>query len=197
MKKRSMKTIYLRFIWSILFFITLNACGLGAIVGVTATTAAVSALQDKTLSQSMSDTHIWYNINKSLLSIGSFSDVRVTVDSGKVLLLGNVYSTRERLNLTKLVWEQNGVVEVINDVEINQREESFIKSTWLTTQVKSKLIMSVGVRSVNYSVETMNGVVYIMGIAKNKRELEKALDAVSNVNGVVNVVSYVRTKDSN
>ena len=48
---------------------------------------------------------------------------------------------------------------------------------------------------VNYSVETVNGIVYLIGIAQDEGELTRVTDYARNIGGVVKVVSHVRMKE--
>ena len=50
-------------------------------------------------------------------------------------------------------------------------------------------------QSINYSVETVDGTVYLMGIAQNGSELQRVQDHARNLAYVRKVVSYVRLKD--
>ncbi len=47
----------------------------------------------------------------------------------------------------------------------------------------------------NYNIETYDGVVYLMGIARTQAELKEAAERASRVGGVQRVVSYVRVRD--
>ena len=50
------------------------------------------------------------------------------------------------------------------------------------------------VRSVNYTIETSNGSVYLIGSARSQAELDHATDLARNVGGVKRVVSYVEIR---
>jgi hypothetical protein len=67
------------------------------------------------------------------------------------------------------------------------------KDTWITSEVKSKLVFS-NVRSVNYTIETSNGSVYLIGSARSQAELDHATDLARNIGGVKRVVSYVEVR---
>jgi hypothetical protein len=59
--------------------------------------------------------------------------------------------------------------------------------------VRSKLVFS-NVRSVNYTVHTVDGSVYLIGSARDQAELERATTLARNVAGVKRVVSYVEIR---
>jgi len=56
-------------------------------------------------------------------------------------------------------------------------QKRFASDAWISTQIESKLLFTKDIKSVNYSVETIDGVVYLMGIAQDREEL----DAVTQI----------------
>ena len=58
--------------------------------------------------------------------------------------------------------------------------------------VRARLLADSGVRSVNYNVETHQGVVYLLGVARSQVELDRASQIASLVPDVERVVTYVR-----
>ena len=126
--------------------------------------------------------------------------IGVKVLEGRVLLTGYVSSPEERVKIIKLVWSQDGVKEVINEIVIEGENKRYIKDialdSWITTQIKSKLLVEDKVESVNYSIETINRVVYLMGIAQNETELDLVTNIAGTVAKVERVVSFVRIRDS-
>ena len=166
--------------------------GGGALVG--------GALQERTMGTQLNDKTLWGKIVAALAEQDKgYSDLSIEVNEGRVLLMGQVASPEDRLNVLKIVWKQQGVSEVINEIQISEDQQSFkglATDSWITAQVKSKLLFAQDVRSVNYSIETINKVVYLFGIAQNQNELDEVTSIASKVKYVEKVVSYVRLKDS-
>lgn len=169
--------------------------------GVTGSGATLS--KEKTLGSSVDDYNIWTKIKASFLQHhkeidGILTSVSVEVSEGRVLLTGTVPTAENRLEVLKLVWEQAGVREVINEIKLTDEVDAGIKKygsdTWITTQVKSKMLLNKEVRSINYNIETINGTVYILGIAKTETEAEAIKDIVENIKGVDKFTSYIRIK---
>ena len=50
------------------------------------------------------------------------------------------------------------------------------------------------VRSVNYTIDTVNGSVYLIGSARTQAELDRVTEAARNVPDVKRVVSYVEIR---
>ena len=53
----------------------------------------------------------------------------------------------------------------------------------ISTKVKGKLILNENINSLNYSVETVNKLVYIIGIASNQDERDLVVDTAKEVFG--------------
>ena len=50
------------------------------------------------------------------------------------------------------------------------------------------------INSLNFNVETVNKVVYIIGIARSEKEKNQVIDLASQVYGVEQVVDYISIK---
>ena len=68
------------------------------------------------------------------------------------------------------------------------------KDTWIGTQVRSEMVLDPDIRGVNYMIQTENGSVYLIGMARTQRELERVTDIARRVRGVKRVVSYVEVR---
>jgi osmotically-inducible protein OsmY len=166
--------------------------GSGAVVGALAT-------REKGVSGTMSDSQIsiaikakYYQFNPDL-----YARVGVNVQSGEVLLTGSVPDSQWQVEAEKMAWEVNGVKQVDNHIETSDSSglASIAVDSWITTQVKTNLLFDESIRSLNYSIKTVDGNIYIMGFAQSQEELEKVTKYASGVKGVKKVVSYVRLKE--
>jgi len=178
-------------------------CGLAqgcvslAVGGVAA--GGVAAVEERSLGTQIDDRGLYLKINDKLLNKDAvlFRKVNVEVNEGRVLLTGNVKKPEDRVTAADLSWEVQGVKEVLNELVVTDRTElrDFPKDTWITTQLKTRLLGDSHVLQVNYSVETINGVIYLLGIAQNQEELDRVVNHARNISGVQKVVSFVRLKD--
>jgi osmotically-inducible protein OsmY len=107
-----------------------------------------------------------------------------------------VQTQEQRLAAVKATWEEPGVREVINDIEIaNSRDVGQItQDQYLAQRVWLKLFVDRAVRANNYSVECINDVVYLIGVGQNEDEVERAIDHARDVPYVRDVKNYVRLK---
>lgn len=185
---------------------------LGAVAVVTATLtlagctsptmmldAATTVAEDRTMSQVMTDVGLKIDINTKLLSKkyrDLFLDVNTNVYENRVMLTGSVETTSHKRRATLLVRGIKGVTKVINELQIT--EDGSLKDTandlWIETKLKARLVGAKGVSSINYRWRSVNGVVYFIGVAQDRRELAKVIRLARDTNHVNRVVSHVRIK---
>ena len=125
-----------------------------------------------------------------------FSAVSVSVTQGRVLLTGKVRGPKDRINATKLTWKATGVAEVINELQIIDRSSiaDQAKDILINKSVQARLLVNQEIKFINYNVDTVNGTVYLFGIAQNHEELERVIAVVRQTNYVENIVNYVTIK---
>ena len=71
------------------------------------------------------------------------------------------------------------------------------RDAWITAQLSATLLFDKEVSSINYSLETVDGIIYLMGIARSREELERVVAHAKEVSYVRRVVSYVRVVNAN
>lgn len=160
--------------------------------------AAVGAAQDRGLEQAVDDNQIAFEINRKLLAEDStlYRGVSTQVQKGRVLLTGSVPKVEDRVTVTRIVWTIGGVKEVINELRVGERGgfSQSVSDTTITTKLRTRLTADRNVSGINYSIETVNGTVYLMGTALNQAELDRVIAHAREVSGVRNVISYVEVK---
>jgi osmotically-inducible protein OsmY len=170
----------------------------GVAVGAGAT-AGVAAMQERGIKGALSDTRTRIQINDKWLQADEqmYRKVSLQVQQGRVLLTGQVPSEEMRLEAVRLAWQADGVAEVINEIEVGDSSFGDLATdTWISTQLKTDLLLDSEVYSINYSIETSNGVVYILGVARSQQEMDRVIDYARNLANVRRVVSYVRIMDA-
>lgn len=133
--------------------------------------------------------HLWFRHSMDLLN-----RVDMTVDDGRVLLTGRARDAQMRLDAVRLAWQAKGVKEVINEIQVDN-ESGIIDSardTWISTQLRTKLTFDSTILSRNYSIDTVNGVVYLMGLAVSQEELNRVIEHARSLPNVQRVVNHVR-----
>ncbi|WP_241503745.1 BON domain-containing protein [Ferruginivarius sediminum] len=176
------------------------ACSPVGVAAGAGATAGVAAAQDRGISGAIADSDIRVQINHLWLQEDEemYRKVSLQVQEGRVLVTGVVPSEEMRSDAVRLAWQADGVKEVINEVEVSKGGgiEDFARDTWISAQLKSKLLFDGDVSSINYSVETVNGVIYLLGVAQTQAELDRVLNHARNLAHVRKVVSYVRVKNA-
>lgn len=165
--------------------------GTGAAVGVT-------AAQERGVKGALDDTAVRADINDRWFKDdhAAYSGINLQVQEGRVLLTGSVQDPEVRLKAVRLAWQAAGVQEVINEIEVRDSGglTDAAQDTWISTKLRTRLIGDNAVKSRNYSIETVNGTVYLIGIAQNREELDRVIAHARDVSYVKRVVDYVRIK---
>ncbi|MDX1294418.1 MAG: BON domain-containing protein [Hyphomonas sp.] len=182
---------------ALLFVSPLGGCA-AAVLG-TAGAVSVAAVQDKSLGEAVDDATASNQIKTRLLaeSANRFGEVDVEVTGGLVLLSGRVIAPEDRVEAEGIAWTSSLTRDVANEIRI-QPPGGFLANVsdeLITARVRARLVGSSTVKSLNFNVETYDGVVYLMGIARSADELKRAATEASMVGGVKQVVSYVRIRD--
>lgn len=174
----------------------LNACTpLGMATGAAAGVGS-AASKEGGLSGAVTDASIKGKINELWFqyNIETFSKLSTTVNQGRVLLTGVVQNPEDRVEAVRLVWQVKGVKQVINEIRVADSEglPGFVRDNWITTRLRTALTFEKNVQSLNYSIDTVQGVVYLMGVAMNQQELNKVLEIARTIPNVKQVVNYVK-----
>lgn len=136
---------------------------------------------------------LWFDFDPAISEM-----VELSVREGRVLLTGSVDKPQRQIDAVRLAWKVNGVREVIDETKLGQGGGigGYAGDTWVTTQLKAEFLFEPEILSVNYNIKTVKGTVYLIGIAQNQQELDRALELARRVGGVKEVVNYMRFKDN-
>ncbi|AGQ38457.1 TPA: divisome-associated lipoprotein YraP [Mannheimia haemolytica] len=175
----------------VLGFISLQGCITTAVVTSVAVATKV-ATDPRTTGTQVDDEileeKVAYNINKDE-QIKQEARINVVAYNGKVLLIGQAPSMDVVENAKNLAAGAEGVTEIYN--EIRQGEKigfgQITQDSWITTQVKSKLLVNGEVKATEVKVVTENGEVFLMGKV-SQNQADAAAEAARNVGGVTKVV---------
>jgi osmotically-inducible protein OsmY len=182
------------------------ACGLslagcspaGMAVGAGAT-VGVAAAQEGGIKGAATDASIRVQIANAWFQhdVEMYRRLGMTVREGRVLVTGTVPTPDDRVEAIRLVWQINGVQQVINEIRVDPQGAtvgSYVQDSWITSNIKALMMFDQQVQAINYSVETVGGTVYIMGIAQDQNEIDRVINHARNTKYVKNVVSYVRMR---
>ncbi|NBC21644.1 MAG: BON domain-containing protein [Alphaproteobacteria bacterium] len=174
----------------------LTGCAAAAVGAAGA--AGVAAAQERTMGEAFDDATTSSEVKARLLSErGGYGEVDVEVSGGLVLLSGRVNTPEQRVKAEDIAWSVERTRDVANEIRI-EPPGGFVKNVSdeiTTARVRAALFGSSSVKSYNFNIETYDGVVYLMGIARSRGELQAAAEKASYVGGVKQVVSFVRVRD--
>ena len=147
---------------------------------------------ERTLAQQVADETIE---TKAVININAASEgfeaAHLTVVSynGFVLLAGQVPSEDLKRLAVEVVRELDDVRRIYNELEVGPETGLGARSndTWITTQVKSKLLASSDTPGSRVKVVTENSVVYLMGLV-SQDEAERVAREAAEVSGASKVV---------
>ena len=165
------------------------AVGLGAAVGVSAAKEGglQTSIKDEAIRVKISD--LWFKRSTDI-----FRKLNLTVNQGRVLVTGVVENPEDRVEAIRLAWQPKGVKQVINEVRVGKSDTvgSFAQDTWIAGQLRTRLTFEKYVQSINYSIEVVQGTVYLMGVAQGQQELDRVINIARKIKGVKEVISYVK-----
>lgn len=177
----------------------LAGSGCTSIVLGSSAATGVAIAQQRSVGDAIDDATIHAQIWDGLISDSEvlFRKVGVEVIEGRVLLTGVVAEPEDRVDAVRVTWTVGGVKEVLNEIEVRDSGsfKDYASDVWITTQLRTKMLRDGKVSDVNYSVETINGVVFLIGIARDQGELDRVTSHARNISGVSKVVSHVVLAD--
>ena len=176
--------------------ISLWGCSLAGVAAGAGASVGIAAAQEGGIRRAIDDAEIQILINDAWFKhdVNMFSKLDMTVNQGRVLITGVVQNPDHRVEAVRLAWQIEGVKQVINEIRIAESEGvgGYVKDNWITVRLRTALTFDSNIQSINYSIDTVQGVVYLMGSAQNQHELNQVIEKARTIPGVKQVVSYVK-----
>jgi osmotically-inducible protein OsmY len=170
----------------------------GLVVGAAAT-GGVAALQERGFAGAANDNGIALAINHHWLqrSEKMFAALQTQIYEGRVLISGAVTDPDMRAEAIQLAWKADGVREILNEIEVTNEGglSAYAKDTWSANELRSRLLFARGINSINYTVEVVNGTVYLLGVAADQAENDRVVGIARNLANVRRVVSHILNRD--
>ena len=168
------------------------------IVGTVATTG-IAIAEERSVGDAVDDLAIRAELNHLFFQrdVELYQNVSFSVFEGRVLIKGSVPTPEDRIGALRLAWQADGVREVINELQVTDEGGllDYARDTWISAQLKGRLLVDGDVLSINYSIETVNGTVYLLGIAQDEAEIVRVIEHARGIEDVKQVVSHVVVKD--
>ncbi len=175
----------------------LSSCAV-AVVGAGGA-VGMGAAEERGFESSVDDAKIKTDISAAYVDnrFKMFHDITVDVSEGRVMLTGSVEQAQMREDAIKIDWQTAGVRQVIDEIQVTDEGgfKSGVNDTWIANKLRTQLMFNGDVKSVNYTVEVENGVVYLFGIAQDQTELDRVIASARDISDVKKVINHVVLKD--
>ena len=119
--------------------------------------------------------------------------VNSKVLDGRIFLTGKVEDPEEKLKLTKMAWETDGVRSVRNDIKVKE-EFNFkqsAKDLMITSQLRTALIVNKNIKATNYQIDTYKKKIYVYGIAITSEEKDLVVSEAKEILDVEDVIASI------
>ena len=185
----------MRLLISLIIFINLQSCA-GPIIGGVGAVAISSSAQEKGLGTSINDKVIYVKLRNAIYEWNSSvsQKISISVDGGSILVTGQLKNVDTKINLTKVIWEINGVKEVNNKVQISETSnlKNIAKDLASLGEIRARLMASKKLNSLNFSIDVVNNVAYISGIASSEEEVAIVSQIAQEARFIKEVQNFVK-----
>jgi osmotically-inducible protein OsmY len=179
--------------------VALGGCPAAIVGGLAAAGGAgYAANQERGVTGTFDDLTIKTNIQNAWMRANPAMqrDFNITVYEGRTLLTGVTTDPVLKAQAKQIASQAQGVRVVYDEIEVAQGESAWqsVRDTWIAAQIRSNLVFASQVRSVNYTIDAVDGSVYLIGSARSQAELDRVTDAARKVPYVKRVVSYIEIR---
>ena len=124
--------------------------------------------------------------------------IKTKVLDGRIFLTGKVDDPEEKLKLTKIAWETQGVRSVRNDIKIKEQFnfKQSAKDLLITSQLRTAFVLNKNIKSTNYQIDTYKKKVYVYGIAITSDEKDLVLKEANEILDVEDVIASIILVDN-
>ena len=185
----------MRLLLFLLIVFNLQSCAAPVIGGVGAIAFSSSA-QEKGLGTSIKDKMIYVKLRNAIYDWNpSVSEnISISVDDGSILVTGKLKNIDTKVELTKVIWEIKGVKEVNNKVQISETNDikNIAKDLASLGEIRARLMASKKLNSLNFSIDVVNNIAYISGIASNEEEISIVIQIAREARFIKEVQNFVK-----
>ena len=177
-----------------LILFILSGCVGAASKGIFGTGVSV-ALDPRSLGTQIDDSIMDKNLETRLLLLNKsyFLSVKIKVLDGRIFITGKINDLDEKLKITKLAWETEGVRSVKNDLKVKEKFnfKQSAKDLLITAQLRTALVFNKQIKSANYNIDTYKKKIYIYGIANSEDERKEVINEAKQILDVEDVIASI------
>ena len=180
--------------FSLLISLILSGCVGVSSKGIFGTGVSV-ALDPRSLGTQIDDSIMQKNLSTRIILLDKkyLISINSKVLDGRIFLTGKVNNPEEKLKLTKMAWETDGVRSVRNDIKVKE-EFNFkqsAKDILITSQLRTALILNKKIKATNYQIDTYKKKIYLYGIAITSEEKDEVINEAKQILDVEDVIASV------
>ena len=181
----------------LLFFLIsliLSGCAGVASKGIFGTGVSV-AFDPRTVGTQVDDSIMQKNLSTRIVLMDKkyLLAVKTKVLDGRIFVTGKVDNPEEKLKITKLAWETNGVRSVRNDLKIKEdfNFKQSAKDILITSQLRTAIILNKNIKATNYQIDTYKKKIYVYGIALTSEEKDLVISEAKEILDVEDVIASI------
>ena len=178
----------------LLSFLVLSGCIGVSSKGIFGTGVSV-AFDPRSVGTQIDDSIMQKSLSAKILLLNKsyILSIKSKVLDGRIFLTGKVDNPEEKLKLTKLAWETQGVRSVRNDIKVKEEFDfkQSAKDILITSQLRTAFILSKNIKATNYQIDTYKKKIYIYGIAMTSEERDLVLNEAKEILDVEDVIASI------
>ena len=184
----------IRYVFIFFLFLVVTSCGGVSSKGVFGTGVSI-AFDPRSVGTQIDDSIMQKNLTTRVVLLDKkyFLSVKLKVLDGRIFMTGKVENPEEKLKLTKLAWETQGVRSVRNDIKIKEKFnlKQSAKDLLITSQLRTALVFNKKIKATNYQIDTYKKKIYIYGIAMDLDERNLVLTEAKEILDVEDVIESI------
>ncbi len=184
----------IRYVFIFFLFLVVTSCGGVSSKGVFGTGVSI-AFDPRSVGTQIDDSIMQKNLTTRVVLLDKkyFLSIKLKVLDGRIFMTGKVENPEEKLKLTKLAWETQGVRSVRNDIKIKEKFnlKQSAKDLLITSQLRTALVFNKKIKATNYQIDTYKKKIYIYGIAMDLDERNLVLTEAKKILDVEDVIASI------
>ena len=177
-----------------LIMISLTSCAGVSSRGIFGTGVSI-AFDPRSVGTQIDDSIMQKNLTTRIVLLDKkyIVSVKTKVLDGRIFLTGKIDDLEDKLRLTKLAWETDGVRSVRNDIKVKEEFnfQQSAKDILITSQLRTALILNKEIKATNYQIDTYKKKIFIYGIALTSDEKDEVIKEAQEILDVKDVIASI------
>ena len=184
----------IKFVLIMLIMISLTSCAGVSSRGIFGTGVSI-AFDPRSVGTQIDDSIMQKNLTTRMILLDKkyIVSVKTKVLDGRIFLTGKIDDLEDKLRLTKLAWETDGVRSVRNDIKVKEEFnfQQSAKDILITSQLRTALILNKEIKATNYQIDTYKKKIFIYGIALTSDEKDEVIKEAQEILDVEDVIASI------